>query len=234
MTALTFIKYLARVTQRSRSNGASGARRQTQEERRERSTRRLLDAATQLIADQGFTRTSLAQIGKAAGYSRGLVNERFGSKTELVRVLAEEFRDSLAVERLDPALEGRSGLDALIVAVETYLDSLEWSGALGRAYYELLGESLALIPEIQETFLEAERALRSGFRHLVEDAVASGEIPADADTDALATVVVGILRGVSVQWLRDPAAVDRTAVRREIRRVLERAFGRPDAAASSA
>lgn len=198
----------------------------TQQERRARSTRRLLDAATQLIADQGFTRTSLAQIGEKAGYSRGLVNERFGSKSELVRVLAHEFRGSLAADLLGPALEEISGLEKLLAAIENYLDALEASGVLGRAFYELLGESLALIPEIQATFLESERALRDGYARLVEEAALAGEIPPEVDTSALATAIVALVRGVSLQWLRDPTGVDRRAAMREIRRILELAFAR--------
>lgn len=208
-------------------------RRRTQQDRRERSSRRLLDAATQLIADQGFTRTSLAQIGKEAGYSRGLVNERFGSKTGLVRVLADEYRESLAVDWLEPAVAELDGLEKLIVAVETYLDAMEQSGALGRAYHELLGESLALIPEIQTTFLEAERTLRAAFQRLVEEAAHAGEIPPEVDAPALATVVVALLRGVSLQWLRDPSHVDRRAAVREIRRILELAFARSAAGTAS-
>ncbi len=42
-----------------------------------------------------------------------------------------------AVDQLMPALEGRQGLDALIVTMETYVDAVATSGTLGRAYYEL-------------------------------------------------------------------------------------------------
>ncbi|HKC50872.1 MAG TPA: helix-turn-helix domain-containing protein, partial [Myxococcota bacterium] len=86
------------------------ASRPRQAERRTLSARRLLDAATQLIAEQGFSRTTLAQIGEKAGYSRGLVNERFGSKSELVRVLAGEFQTYFAHDRLEPALAHKRGL----------------------------------------------------------------------------------------------------------------------------
>jgi AcrR family transcriptional regulator len=195
----------------------------TQAERRERSERALLDAATALIADRGFTGTTLAEIGRKAGYSRGLVNERFGSKSELIRVLAHEFQSYFAVDRLTPALAGHAGLDALIVTLETYLDALKQSGDLGRAYYELFGESLALIPEIHETFVEADRAFRSLLLESVRDAE---EISGRVDAAALANVLLAIVRGVAMQWVRDPREVDLDAVKREVRRLLEAAFPR--------
>jgi AcrR family transcriptional regulator len=200
---------------------------QRQAERRARSERRLLDAATRLIAEQGFSRTTLAQIGAKAGYSRGLVNERFGSKDELVRVLADEFQTYFAHDQLEPALADKHGLEALLVTIDTYLDAVVRSGHLGRAYYELLGESIGLVPEIHETFVEADRALRAGVERTVLSAVRAGDMPRKTDAEAFAVFIVGLLRGVVLQWLLAPSRFDLRAVRAEIRRTLERAFARP-------
>ncbi|HXK25948.1 MAG TPA: TetR family transcriptional regulator [Myxococcota bacterium] len=197
-----------------------------QAERRALSARRLLDAATHLIAEQGFSRTTLAQIGEKAGYSRGLVNERFGSKGELVRVLADEFQTYFAHDQLEPALEEKHGLEALLITVDTYLDAVVSSGSLGRAYYELLAESIGLVPEIHATFVAADHALREGVERTVRSAVRAGEMPRDVDVKAFAVFVVGLLRGVVLQWLLAPADFDLKAVRVEIRRTLERAFAR--------
>ncbi|MGH2900157.1 MAG: TetR/AcrR family transcriptional regulator [Solirubrobacteraceae bacterium] len=202
----------------------SKAPRPRQAERRALSQRRLLDAATQLIAERGFSRTTLAQIGEKAGYSRGLVNERFGSKAELVRVLADEFQTHFAHDRLEPALAHKHGLEALLVTVDTYLETVVRSEHLGRAYYELLGESIGLVPEIHATFVEADRALRAGVEQTVRSAARAGEIPADVDPKAFAVFIVGLLRGIVLQWLLDPSGFELAAVRVEIRRTLERAF----------
>jgi AcrR family transcriptional regulator len=198
-----------------------------QAERRAQSQRRLLDAATQLIAEQGFSRTTLAQIGEKAGYSRGLVNERFGSKGELVRVLADEFQTHFAHDRLEPALAQRRGLDALLVTIDTYLDFVVRSEPLGRAYYELLGESIGLVPEIHATFVDADRALRAGVEQTIRSGVRAGEIPKDVDPGAFAVFIVALLRGTVLQWLLDASGFDLDAVRAEIRRTLERAFASP-------
>lgn len=200
----------------------------TQAERRAQSGRRLLDAATRLIAERGFSKTTLAQIGEKAGYSRGLVNERFGSKGELVRVLADEFQQYFAHDQLVPALEEKRGLDALLVTIDTYLDSVVSSEHLGRAYYVLLGESIGLVPEIHPTFVEADRLMRAGVERTIRSAVRAGEFPKDVDVKAFAVFIVGLLRGVVLQWLLAPSGFDLTAVRVEIRRTLERAFASAD------
>src|SRR6516162_9318788 len=99
-------------------------KRRTQAERSEESSRLMLDAATQLIADQGFLRTTIPEIARKAGYSHGLVTQRFGSKSELVRTLAEEFQTLMGAERFIPALQEHHGLDGLIAMIETYIDTL--------------------------------------------------------------------------------------------------------------
>lgn len=194
--------------------------RPTQAERKQRSARALLDSAAALIANQGFTRTTLAQIGQKAGYSRGLVNERFGSKRQLVRTLADEFQNYFTVDMLEPALDGLSGVEAVLATIDTYIDAVKRSGDLGRAYYELFGESIALIPEIHDTFVRADRNLRE----LLRQTLAEADLSDDVDVAALANVVLAVLRGVAMQWVREPSAIDLDAAKREIRRLIEAAF----------
>ena len=198
--------------------------RRPQAERRAQSERRLLDAATQLIAEQGFSKTTLAQIGAKAGYSRGLVNERFGSKDELVKILADEFQTYFQYERLFPALEHQHGLEALLITIDTYLDAVVRSEHLGRAYYELLGESIGLVPEIHATFVEADQLLRAAIERTIQSGIRAGEVPADVDVKAFAVFVVAILRGTVMQWLLDPTGFDLGAVSAVIRRTFESAF----------
>src|SRR6218665_3470496 len=71
--------------------------RRTQAERVAESDRRLIEAAIRLIARVGYTHTTLESIGVEAGYSRGLVQHRFGSKerllAELIKHITADYRD---------------------------------------------------------------------------------------------------------------------------------------------
>lgn len=199
-------------------------KRLTQADRAERSTRKLLDAATQLIADQGFSRTSIPQIAEKAGYTQGLVSQRFGSKAGLIQTLARKFQVYFGIERLLPALDDRRGLDAVLTTLETYIDVVLTSDRLGRAYYELYGESITLVPEIHDIFVRADRDFRLFLKEMIDESVEQGEIPKEVDSWALAGLVLSILRGFAMQWVRDPTAVDWTAVKKEMRRLFERAY----------
>ena len=201
--------------------------------RSERSSKRLLDAATELIAEQGYSATTIAQIAQKAGYSHGLVSQRFGSKSDLIQMLAREFQSYFAIDKLEPALKKRHGLDALIVMVETYLDAVAGSGMLGRAYYELFGESIVLVPEIHQTFVKADRNFRELLIKTIRSAIKVGEMPEEVEVNALASVVLSIIRGTSMQWVLDGGSIDLATIKQEIRRVFELAFARPDVAAQS-
>ena len=76
--------------------------RRTQQERSSQAEKALMDAAAELFARHGVDQTSLADVGQAAGYSRGLVNHHFGTKATLVERLARHQR------RLRPEEIGRA------------------------------------------------------------------------------------------------------------------------------
>lgn len=201
--------------------------RRTQAERRALSERRLLDAAVGLIAEQGSSRTTLAQVGKRAGYSRGLVNQHFGSKSGLVEILTREIRERFRLETLAPALVGRSGLDALLAAVDAYLDAVEHSGQIARAFYALMAESVALVPELRPTFAKANADFCAAVERWIREGIERGEIRPDVEPAAQAALLVGTLRGASLQRLVDPTAFDVAALRRELRESLERSLRAP-------
>jgi AcrR family transcriptional regulator len=89
------------------------------QERSEVSTRRLLEAATELIAEVGYSGTTLATIGARAGYSRSLVTSRFGTKDNLVAVLLEQLTSAWLryFSTPPPAEDGLQTLLALVRAV---------------------------------------------------------------------------------------------------------------------
>ena len=51
----------------------------TQSDRRDTAEARILDAALRIVAERGTDGMTLAEVGEAAGYSRGLPAHYFGS-----------------------------------------------------------------------------------------------------------------------------------------------------------
>jgi len=65
---------------------------------RTQSEQKILDAALELFANKGFKATSISQIAKAAGVSKGLMYNYFDSKTELLRkIVRNAINDGIAL-----------------------------------------------------------------------------------------------------------------------------------------
>jgi TetR/AcrR family transcriptional repressor of bet genes len=87
-----------------------------------RATRRvqLVEATIEVLARQGYARTTLTEVARVAGLSHGLVNFHFASKegllAETLAYLAEEYRDNWtrALAAAEPRPAAR--LDALLRA----------------------------------------------------------------------------------------------------------------------
>ena len=103
----------------------------------------ILDAAERLFAEQGYEATSLSQVGKEAGVSRGTPGYFYGSKAELYRAVLErcftEVRQAVQVGRERALASGEAPEIVLEGAVSDYFDFL-----VGRPNFVRLIEREAL------------------------------------------------------------------------------------------
>ena len=198
---------------------ARAAARSTQQERRAEAERRLLEAAAELIGEVGPSRVTLATVGERAGYSRGLPTHHFGSKGTLMQrvvdVATERFRDAL-----DRRNRPSSPMDELIELVRTYVDIVSDLPPLHRACLVLMADAVATgSPDVRPAMVFSDRSFRDEVANGIARGMAAGEFPRSVHPAGLATVIVGMLRGVAFQSLID-TDVDLQASRKEIEQLL--------------
>ncbi|SDF91922.1 TetR/AcrR family transcriptional regulator [Klenkia brasiliensis] len=175
--------------------------RRTQQQRRAETGRRVLDAAVALIAEKGSRAVTLAEVGEAAGYSRGIVHAHFGSREQL---LAAVVRDA---QRFDVPEAAGSGLDRLAALVRAYLANLALRGPAIGAFLLMWAESRASDPVLGPLFAERDRSFRADLAAVVRAGVADGSVRADADPEAVAILLLGALRGIGMQHAGSAGAV---------------------------
>jgi AcrR family transcriptional regulator len=94
----------------------------------ERSRAAILDAAEALFAEHGFEAVTLAQIGAAAGVSRGTPGYFFGTKEALYRLVVERAATTLRMLaetlRVRDAAGARSGPAVVAETVDAFLGLL--------------------------------------------------------------------------------------------------------------
>ena len=196
----------------------------TQAERRATSERRLLDAAAKVIAERGTTSVSFADIARETGCSHGLPGYLFGSKTDLLLALVDDVLREFRVVLVKPAVGESRGLPALLVMMRVFLESLERPWPYTRAVYVMIGEAAGAPPELQAALNTHQDAARQLIVDAIHDGIELGQVRPDADPEAQAVILFGLLRGIGLQSLMDPGSVDVKAVTNEVLVLAERAL----------
>ena len=174
--------------------------RRTQAERRAETERRVLDATMAIIASSGVRAVTMAAVGEAAGYSRGIVNHQFGTRQGLMAAVAETVQS-----RFSPDPGGVTGRERVIAMAGGYLDSLTSRPQDARAFLRLWiaaigGEE----PELRPVFEERDERFRGGIARAVEAGQRDSSIRADVASAALAVAIAGQLRGIALQYVSRP------------------------------
>ena len=177
--------------------------RRTQQERSAASASRLLDAAIELIATQGFAATTQADIGTRAGYSRAMVRERFGSAEALLDALFERLVDAWHL-KVAPLLEGHSGPEALAIGLELFRERLRERPQEARALFVLQFEAAGPMRSMRERVAAVNSGLMASVASALKEGQVAGTVRDDLDPDTAASDWVAQFRGANFLWLVDP------------------------------
>lgn len=157
----------------------------------------ILFAAHQAVVRLGPAKFTLADVAEEVGLAPATLVQRFGSKRGLLLAMVNmggEMADACfaAVREAHP-----SPLDALIAAatdMTRYMQTPE-ELANGLAFLQMDISD----PEFHALAVQNSQRSLAGFRALIEDAVAAGEL-LPCDTAALARAVAAISAGSLIAW----------------------------------
>ncbi|WP_439029075.1 TetR/AcrR family transcriptional regulator [Gordonia terrae] len=196
-------------------------KRQSHQERRSIAEQALMEAARQLISRRGVDLTSVADIGELAGYSRGLVNHRFGSKTALLQQLALTSQ-KVVEDRLNDHYENK--FEAVLRLAHVYLQWVEEEEDFARAFFAMWGAAQPDESILREVFVVLDDIFRKRFADLLVAGQVQRTIRADIDAPAVAVVLVAMARGTGMQYVIAPHRVDLGAVDATMQAFIEQAL----------
>lgn len=203
---------------------ATVARRPTQEERTALSEQRMLSAAISLIVEVGVAGTTLAAIGERAGYSRGLVTHRYGSKGGLLSAIHDVAVQDW-IQRVKQAVGAAEGLEALQRVVDALFGFFAEAPDEIRAMYLLRFASIDPGAEYRDSVARAHRAQRRDAERWIQQGQAAGTIRQDTAATALAELFCSALDGVTYRWMVAPeSGLD--SLRSELQQQVRLALGR--------
>jgi AcrR family transcriptional regulator len=180
----------------------------------------MLEAAVELMGERGYEQTTLAAIGEAAGYSRGLATHHFGSKADLFAQVIHRIGDKLR-RQVEPALRERGGVDALIAFVDAHRRFGDQNPGMTRALYVLWFQSLIADSPMRDAAIEDLLGHRDRIRRILEQGIAAGTVREDADPGAEAIQFCGALFGLGLQWLIDPGGFQTEDMHQRFKERLE-------------
>jgi AcrR family transcriptional regulator len=203
--------------------GAPATRRRSQTQRRADAERKLLESAIVLLGAKGVVGMTLSEVGTAAGYSRGLVAHHYGSKEAFLRAVANYVRDRyLRVQEQTGEME--PGLPTILANVNQYL-----SGAARTfpAINAMLAEAITSGGTLQADMQNFTAMTQKFFANMIREGIKRGQIRADVNPEAQGMLIVGLLRGVSTQYLLKADRVARDVIQKEAVDTIRRALAAP-------
>ncbi|MER6203558.1 TetR/AcrR family transcriptional regulator [Streptomyces sp. NPDC001586] len=178
----------------STGTGTGGARRQA-------TRQKLYEAAVTLIAEQGFSATTVDEIAERAGVAKGTVYYNFASKNDLFEELLRHgvglLTASLRTAAEETEARGGSRVEALDAMIRAGLVFIDRYPAFTQLYVAELWRTnrtwqSTLMVVRQEAVAVVEKVLREG--------VERGELSAEIDVPLTAAAMVGMVLVAALDW----------------------------------
>lgn len=166
----------------------------TNQERVEESTVALLASAIELFARQGYERTTAAEIGTNAGFSRNMVRDRYGSKEALLQAVFDAFAGLLL-----PAMRGQrtgSGLDHVLGQLDDLLLAVEQEPETIRAMIVLTFETPGPLRNFADWFDRLIAGYETELAHHLAAGQVDGSVRKELDPEREAEVLVSYAIGL--------------------------------------
>lgn len=170
--------------------------------RRQATRQRLFQAAVTLIAEQGFSATTVDQIAERAGVAKGTVYYNFASKNELFEELLRHgvglLTASLREAGADVTARGGGHVDAIDAMIRAGLAFIAEYPSFTQLYVaELWRTNRAW----QDTLMVLRKEAVAVVEQTLRDAVAAGELSEEIDVPLTAAALFGMVLVAALDWL---------------------------------
>ena len=163
---------------------------------------KIIDAATALVMERGVKGTSLADISKAAGISKGTLFYHFSAKDDLIYELTEKHFDEITRASLKRAGQMR-GSSLQEILQESILRILRAENR-GKLNLYLLQEAVTEKPVLKNRFTDKYEEFQETMIQFLNMIAPPME---ENRAKAVARLLVAALDGLIIQWLLDPDAI---------------------------
>ncbi len=170
------------------------------------SSQQIIDAAIRVLARQGYARTSLLEIAKEAGMSKGALHYHYPTKEALIHAVLEAACNVVQAR----TVEAWSPSDNPFEALRKSLEEL-WATRAQRTDEALVVADLLALSlydeSLRATLAEFYELGARQIREYLEEHLVSLGLEPRISLDLLPRVVIGMLDGLVMQAFVDPDAL---------------------------
>lgn len=189
------------------------------------------NVAMTLFGSKGVQQTTMAEIANAAGIGKGTIYEYWTSKDEIFVSSFNHFFEVMSQDIITALSHSADPVDKIKILISESFRSINKAGhEFTCILMEFWAESIrrhddSLVTEIDMIGIYHEyRTLLAGF---IKEGIKQGKI-IKTDPNALASLLIGTLDGISLQWFFDKEAVHMKNVEKVIMETFINGFLIPE------
>jgi len=158
---------------------------------------KIIQAAFEEIHSHGFQATSMNEIIKRAGTTKGALYHHFKSKTELGYAVVDQVIRPLMKERwLDPLSKSENPIDALINCMAELIKNTPKQAVIRGCPLANLAHEMSGIDEgFRLKLSEVLEAWQDGLSQVFSEGIKKGHVRPDVDTSNVACFLVASIEG---------------------------------------
>ena len=158
----------------------------------------ILTTALEVIARNGYRRTSVKELADAVGLSQAGLLHYFSSKEELFQEVLRK-RDEVDTESFGLAVER---------PIQSFFDVIRHNSevpGLVQLYAQLSTEAVDATHPAHDFFVARYEQFRAVFCGMLREEQEAGRLDADLDVERTANLFLAAADGLQTQWMLDPS-----------------------------
>ena len=186
----------------------------------ERTRQQIIEAATLLFVRKGFFGTSIADLAKATGLTKGALYHHFENKDALFFAVIDTVRQTWSEKMVREVLSPKDALTRLTTLIENHTRLLIENDKLCLLLNGLIMEMDGIKPDFLDALQKIYMDLTDFIESVIRKGQAAEQIRNDIDPRMLALNIVSMMRGIGCSPVFKHMGVDSMAMTETLKQLL--------------
>jgi AcrR family transcriptional regulator len=167
----------------------------------------IIEQAYRLFLSKNYEAVSISDISKAIGLTKGALYHHFVNKEDLFKAVIDKFLKTLTLGELSPDISLKDFITELVRHARHVVESIHETPAqfVPVNYLSLIIDAFRHYPGYEEENLQWFSKETARIKSVIDNAVKTGEIRSDVNTQYLAPTFFSISLGIATNLIQYPS-----------------------------